>query len=334
MKILITGGCGFVGSNLAIFLNKKKKIKVETLDNLTRKGSRFNLLTLKKNSIKNYNFDILNYKKFSKLKKYDLIIDCCAEASIQYSKKNINKVLNTNLIGTFNTLKKASMDKSKIIFLSTSRVYSINKIRENYKKNNLKLIDEKFSNDSPISIYGFTKLASEKIIQEYSYIKNIRFIINRCGVLSGYNQFGKQDQGFLSLWVWSHLIKKNLKYIGFGGKGEQSRDVLDIDDLNNLIYLQILKFDKINNKIFNVGGGKKNSITLKRLTYLTEKVTKNKVNFKSIRKTSNYDVPYFITNNNLVAQTYNWYPKSNINELLIKIYNWQSKNIKNIKKYF
>ena len=332
MKILITGGCGFVGSNLALFLNKKKYINIETLDNLERKGSNFNLLSLKKNNIKNYN--IVNYKKFSKLKKYDLIIDCCAEASIEYSKKNIDKVLNTNLIGTFNTLKKASIDKAKIIFLSSSRVNSINKIRENYKKKHLKSIDENFSNDSPISIYGFTKLASEKIIQEYAYIKDVKFIINRCGVLSGANQFGKQDQGFLSLWVWSHLNKKNLQYIGFGGKGQQSRDVLDIDDLNNLIYLQILNFHKIHNKVFNVGGGKKNSITLKKLTYLVEKITKNKVRFKSIRKTSNYDVPYFITNNNLVTQTYNWYPKTNINKLLIKIYNWQLTNLKNIKKYF
>mgnify|MGYP001376645189 FL=1 len=81
MKILITGGCGFVGSNLCIFL-KKKKYKITSLDNLSRKGSKYNLELLKKKKIKNLKIDIQNYKKISKLPKYDLIIDCCAEAAV------------------------------------------------------------------------------------------------------------------------------------------------------------------------------------------------------------------------------------------------------------
>ena len=126
MKILITGGCGFVGSNLAIFLKKKlKNSKIFSLDNLFRKGSKINQLRLKKNKIKNYRFDIINFKKIQNLKKFDLIIDCCAEPAIEASKKDPDRVFNTNLIGTFNILKKCAKDNSKIIFLSSSRVYSI-----------------------------------------------------------------------------------------------------------------------------------------------------------------------------------------------------------------
>ena len=133
MKILITGGCGFVGTNLALFLNSKG-FKVASLDNLSRKGSNYNLSLLKVKKIKNFNFDIYNFNKIKKLPKYDLIIDCCAEAAVEVSKKNIDKVINTNLIGTLNILKKVKKDKSRIIFLSSSRVYPIKEINNVVKK--------------------------------------------------------------------------------------------------------------------------------------------------------------------------------------------------------
>ena len=216
MKILITGGCGFIGSNLAIFLKKKiKNLKIFSLDNLFRKGSRINLKNLNNSNIKNYKIDIKNYKKISKLPQFDIIIDCCAEPAIEVSKHDPDRVINTNLIGTYNLLKKSIIDKSKIIFLSTSRVYSINKLNKFKNKINLKkkiryLIDENFSTESPISLYGLTKLSSENLIREFSYSNNINYIINRFGVVAGPWQFGKIDQGFISLWVARHFNKKKI----------------------------------------------------------------------------------------------------------------------------
>ena len=86
MKILITGGCGFVGTNLCLYLNDRGH-KIYSLDNLSRKGSKYNLNLLKKNKIKNYRFDITNFKNIDLLPKFDLIIDCCAEAAVEISKK-------------------------------------------------------------------------------------------------------------------------------------------------------------------------------------------------------------------------------------------------------
>ena len=114
--------------NKHCFTFSKKKYKIHCLDNLSRKGSKYNLELLKKNYIKNYNFNINNQKEIKKLPKYNLIIDCCAEAAVEISKKKIDKVINTNLIGTINILKKAKNDKSKIIFLSSSRVYPIDQL--------------------------------------------------------------------------------------------------------------------------------------------------------------------------------------------------------------
>ena len=137
MKVLITGGCGFVGSNVAIFL-KKRNFSVSSLDNLSRKGSLFNLKLLRQSKIKNYKIDIGNYKKIKKIPKFDLIIDCCAEAAVEVSRDELDRVFDTNLVGTLNILKKAKKDKSTVIFLSSSRVYPIELLNKFYKLNDTK----------------------------------------------------------------------------------------------------------------------------------------------------------------------------------------------------
>lgn len=339
MKILVTGGCGFVGANICISL-KKINHKVFSLDNLSRKGSNYNLKILKNLKIKNFNIDISKYNKFFKLPKFDLIIDCCAEAAVEISRNELDRVINTNLIGTFNILKKIRKDNSKIIFISSSRVNSISSINDILKKKKLyypikiiKKIDQNFETSKPKSIYGFTKLASEMLIEEFAYAFNIKYIINRSGVLSGPLQFGKQDQGFVSLWIWSHIIKKNLKYIGYGGKGHQVRDVLHIDDLTDLIKIQIKNFNKINNETFSIGGSTKSYTSLIKLTKICEKISKNKIKFKKKTQSSIYDIPYFISDNTKITKTYGWKPKRDIINIVNDTYEWLINNKEQLKKY-
>jgi len=341
MKILITGGCGFVGSNIAIYLKKKlKKAKICSLDNLTRRGSIYNQKRLKKYKITNFNINIENCNKVKLLPKFNLVIDCCAEPAIEASKKEPTRVFNTNLLGTFNVLNKCIKDKANILFLSSSRVYSIEKLRKLVKNLNIinslkinKKIDEKFETHEASSLYGFTKLASEKLIKEFFYKTNLKYIINRFGVIAGPWQFGKQDQGFVSLWVAKHFFKKNLSYIGFGGNGHQVRDVIHINDVCKIILIQIKRLRSINNDTFNIGGGANNTISLKNLTAKCQKLTKNKIHLKKISKTSTFDIPYYVTDNSKISKFYKWKPAHNIDKLINDIYNWLSENHK-FKKFF
>ena len=341
MKILITGGCGFVGSNIAIFLKKKlKKVNICSLDNLTRKGSKQNSRRLLNHNIKNFKINIEKFEKIKLLQKFDLIIDCCAEPAIEVSKKEPDRVFNTNLIGTFNILKKCINDKANIIFLSSSRVYSIKKLRSLVKNLNIKKplkirtkIAEKFETESASSLYGFTKIASEKLIKEFFYNTQLKYLVNRFGVIAGPWQFGKQDQGFVSLWMANHFFKKKLSYIGFGGNGHQVRDIIHIKDVCNIILLQIQNIKKVNNQIFNIGGGVRNKISLKDLTIRCEKITKNKIRISKNKKTSLFDIPYFVTDNSKIYKFYKWKPSHSIDMLLYDIYTWLKEN-KNFKKLF
>ena len=332
MKILITGGCGFVGSNLAIYFKDNHiGTQINSLDNLSRKGTLLNFYRLKKKKIKNFKIDISNNKAVGSLPRYDLIIDCCAEASVETSKKNVDVVFNTNLLGTYNILKKCKKDKSNLIFLSSSRVYSIQKLRS-LKKNNI-LINEKFDTSGAKSIYGFCKYSSEHLIKEFSFMYKIKYIINRFGVISGPWQFGKQDQGFVSRWVWKHMNKKKFYYIGFGGKGSQIRDVIHISDVCKLIGLQIKKIRNIHNFTINVGGGRKNAISLQNLTKICQKITFNKIKIFSKKNTSEYDIPYYVTDNSKVQKIYKWKPEKKILHIVQDMYKWMILNKKILRKY-
>ena len=237
-------------------------------------------------------------------------------------------------------LEKQLKDKSNIIFLSSSRVYSIKKLRNLVKNLNLKKslklkhkINEEFDTSEVSSLYGFTKLASEKLIKELFFGLKQKYLINRFGVIAGPWQFGKQDQGFVPLWVARHLLRKKISYIGFGGLGNQVRDVIHIDDVCEIIYLQLKKFNQIYNNTFNIGGGLTNAISLNKLTIKCQGITKRKTIINSVKKTSNYDIPYFITDNKKLKKFYNWLPKKNIDKIIGDIFIWLNQN-KILLKYF
>ena len=170
-------------------------------------------------------------------------------------------------------------------------MYSISRLRNFSKSLNIskplkikKKINENFDTTNASSLYGFTKLASEKLIREIFFNTKLKYIINRFGVIAGPWQFGKQDQGFVPLWVAKHYLKKKLSYIGFGGYGNQVRDVIHIDDVCEIISIQIKKLKKINNNTFNIGGGLKSYISLKDLTSKCQKITNNKIIIKKCLK--------------------------------------------------
>lgn len=334
-SILITGGCGFVGSNLAIYLQKElKNFFIFSADNLNKNYSKFNLNILRKMKIKNYKVDISSNKFLKIKKKFDFIIDCSADPAVENSRKETRSVFNNNLKTTFNILEKTKKDKSKIIFISSSRIYPIIESKKKFRNKNNSFFDEQTQTDGIKSLYGFTKFASELLIKEYSYIFNIKYIINRSGIITGPLQFGKVEQGVISLWLWRHLNNLKLDYIGFGGKGHQIRDILYVDDFSLLIKKQILAFSKINNQLFCIGGGKKNSITLKQLTAKCQKITENIPYIGSIPKSSMYDIPIFVSSNKKIKKFYNWSPKTDINQILKLNLKWLEDNYKKIKKFF
>ena len=129
------------------------------------------------------------------------------------------------------------------------------------------------------------------------------------------------------------MLRKKLSYIGFGGYGNQVRDLLHIDDVCNIVHLQIQKLIKVNNETFNIGGGPRNSISLKNLTKKCEILTKNKIKIKKTSTTSIFDIPYYVTDNKKIFKYYKWSPSKNINDILSDIYIWL-KNNKKIRNYF
>ena len=98
--------------------------------------------------------------------------------------------------------------------------------------------------------------------------------------------------------------------------GNQVRDIIHVEDVCELILEQINKINKINNKIFNVGGGLNNSISLKELTIKSRKITKNDIYIGKITKTSNYDIPYYVTNNRKIYSFYKWRVKRDLETII------------------
>ncbi|TBR17604.1 NAD-dependent epimerase/dehydratase family protein [bacterium] len=343
-NVLITGGAGFIGSNLAVsFKRKYPKLNVIVLDNLKRRGSEMNLPRFKPEGINFIHGDIRCQEDLTFANKIDLLIECSAEPSVLAGyTDNPRYIINTNLTGTVNCLELARKNKADVVFLSTSRVYPyglINSIKAKEIKTRLQWqpgqkikgwsldgLNVDFSTDGPKTLYGATKLSSEIILEEYITNYGLKGVINRCGVIAGPWQFGKADQGVFTFWMLAHYFKKSLKYIGFGGKGKQVRDILHVDDLFDLIDLQVSKLDKINGRVYNVGGGNRVSLSLLEATQYCREITGNKIEIGKEPVNRPGDINIYITDNKKAANDLGWYPKRGSKKIMSDIFNWVKAN--------
>lgn len=353
MKVLITGGAGFVGSNLALaFKNANPAARVVAVDNLRRRGAEMNLNIFKKHGVQFVHGDVRNYTDLDDVPgTFDVMIEASAEPSVLAGLNDSpNYVLQTNLSGTLNCLEVGRKKAGSLVFLSTSRVYSIAPLRgiplretdtrfeivddQSVTGLSQRGVSETFPTHLPRSLYGATKLASEMIIQEYVHSYGLRAVINRCGVIAGPGQFGKVDQGVFTLWVANHFFKLPLKYLGFGGKGKQVRDLLHPDDLFTLISRQVNRIDECAGQVFNVGGGEKTTVSLRELTALCQQVSGNQVSITEHPETSPMDIPLYISDYSKIAASFDWHPKRTVRDIVEDIHKWIRLNEEQLKHIF
>ena len=346
-RFLITGGAGFVGSNLAMALRLAfPEVKIVALDNLYRRGSELNVPRLEKAGVEFHRGDVRDPKTFPR-DAFDVLVECSAEPSVLAGQDGSpDYVFQTNLVGAYHCLEKARADSGKIIFLSTSRVYPVAALEAHPwheeptrfawedGKNGIthRGVAESVDLDGARSLYGYTKLSAEQLIEEYRAAYGLKSIINRCGVIAGPWQFGKVDQGVASLWVLAHHFRRPLSYIGYGGKGKQVRDFLHVDDLCDLIVEQIRNFDLWDGWQGNVAGGLSNTASLCELTTLCEEVTGKKISIKSVPENRPFDLRLFIGDcAKLFART-SWRPERNVRQIVSDIHGWVKENEKALAK--
>ena len=338
MRILITGGAGFVGSNLALALRTELPgAEVVCLDNLYRRGSELNVPRLEKAGAKFHRGDVRDPAAFP-AEPFDFLIECSAEPSVLAGQDGSPDYLfQTNIVGAYNCLEKARQWRSKFIFLSTSRVYPIARLEAHpWREEATRFawadhgtpgissrgVSETVDLNGARSLYGYTKLSAEQLIEEYRASFGLRAVINRCGVIAGPWQFGKVDQGVASLWVMAHQFQRPLSYIGYGGTGKQVRDFLHVADLCDLIREQIRDFDRWDGWLGNVAGGLAHSVSLCELTALCREITGRETPIKSIAENRPNDLRLFVADCARLFQHTHWRPQRDVRRIVQDTHAW------------
>jgi CDP-paratose 2-epimerase len=276
MKILVTGGAGFVGSHVAEYYATRNE-EVIVFDNL----SRAELLGYEtQNAMYNWNYlkgyenielikgDIRDAETIKDVAKYaDVIIHTAAQTAVTTSLIDPRTDFEVNAFGTFNVLEAARLSKNNpcVIFCSTNKVYgdNVNKIPVREKEIRYEFADEKYKNGIPEEFstdlcehtpYGASKFTGDIYVQDYAQRNEIDAVVFRMSCIYGTRQFGVEDQGWVAWFSIATLLEKPITIYG---DGKQVRDVLYVADLVKAFDDFVEKRDKLHHGVYNIGGGDK-----------------------------------------------------------------------------
>lgn len=339
-RLLITGGAGFVGSNLAVSLaTRHPDWEVVALDNLYRKGSELNLPRLEEVGVEFVKGDVREPEQLQRLPEISAMIECSAEPSVMSGVDgDTGYLMHTNLTGAYNCLELARRDGAFLVFLSTSRVYPVApQVALSLKETPTRFeiaagqevrgvspagISEDFPLEGARTLYGATKLAAELLIEEFRTGLGVPAVIDRCGVIAGPWQMGKVDQGVFTHWMLAHRFRNPLSYIGFGGNGKQVRDLLHVEDLVDLVERQLLDPEAWDGRTVNVGGGRECSLSLRETTEICQRLTGNEVEITPVEETRVGDVPIYLSDCTRLFSLDEWRPRRSAEQVLADIHEW------------
>lgn len=337
MKLLITGGCGFLGSNLASDALARGDDLV-VFDNLYRNGSRENLAWLQ--GQRQFAFehgDIRNQNDITRVVqsfKPDAIFHLAGQVAMTTSIANPRMDFEVNVVGTHNLLEAVRLyaPEAIVAYSSTNKVYgdlkqyTYSETETRYQCNEHPYgFDEKVQLDFH-SPYGCSKGAADQYMLDYARIFGLKTVVFRHSSMYGGRQFATYDQGWVG-WFCQKAVEasKGLLKEPFtiSGTGKQVRDVLHADDIKRLYMAAVINVEKAKGHAFNIGGGVENSLSLLELFALLEKISNVKLEYTKLPVRES-DQQVFIADIAKARQLLNWQPLVSSKEGVARMVEWVS----------
>lgn len=339
MNILINGGCGFLGSNLASY-GIEQGHKITVFDNLSRFGSTDNLkwlytlgdFTFVHGNTHNKN----DIETLIKQGQFDAVFHLAGQVAMTTSIENPYKDFEINTIGAVNlldSLRKYS-PHTTVFFSSTNKVYG-DLEQYTYKETDTRYICEEFPNGFDESIpldfrspYGCSKGAADQYMLDYHRIFGLKTTVFRHSSMYGSRQFATYDQGWVGWFVEKALEKlKNPKCEPFtiSGNGKQVRDILHARDMISLYYTALEHADEVCGEAYNIGGTMEQSLSLLELFTLLEKQLGIKMEYEQLPVRQS-DQKVFVADITKIQKKIGWTPKVSAKEGVTEMTNW----VKNI----
>ncbi len=334
MKTIITGGAGFIGCNAAS-RQLARDHEVVVIDNLSRIGGERNLEWLRSQGRLTFlNADITNAGEMKQIfrthQDADLVFHLAGQVAVTTSVSDPRSDFEANALGTFNVLEAARLAdiQAPIIFSSSNKVYGGLEnagIVERDGRHAYLELDTGISEQQPLdfhSPYGCSKGAADQYVRDYNRIYGLQTVVFRQSCIYGYRQFGVEEQGWV---VWFMIAAMLGQPITLYGDGKQVRDVLFIDDLLDAFDAAAVNIDQTRGKIYNIGGGPHNILSLHELLdYLGEKQN-GAVPYKQADWRPG-DQKIYVSDIRKAKEEFGWAPKICVKRGLNLVYDWVASN--------
>ncbi|MBN1445632.1 MAG: SDR family NAD(P)-dependent oxidoreductase [Candidatus Omnitrophica bacterium] len=339
-NILITGGAGFIGVNLAKSLLEKRNSQVIVYDNLSRKGVENNLQWLRSQKYKNLKFikgDVRDYKKLKEaVKGCGEVYHLAAQVAVTSSVEDPIEDFGINAEGALYVLEavRKLSPGAVFIFTSTNKVYGeLLHLKLKEGKTRYILTEKKKGVSEAESLdfhspYGCSKGTADQYVRDYYRIYGLKTVVFRQSCIYGEHQYGNEDQG----WVAHFIIKSLLgRKINIYGDGKQIRDLLEVSDLIRAYGAALRKIDKAKGEIYNIGGGAENAFSLLELIAFLKKEMKKEIEY-DFDEWRPGDQKVFISDNTKLKKELGWSPSVSKEKGIRKLIGWIENNIDIIKR--
>lgn len=321
MRYLITGACGFLGSNVAAEVLKRGDT-LFAFDNLSRFGSEKNLAWLRAQGELNWlHGDVRNQNDVEnavRLAKPDRIFHLAGQVAMTTSIQNPRLDFETNVLGTFNVLEavRKISPETGLIYSSTNKVYG-DLEQFTYEETPTRYVCKEhprgFKEDTPLdfrSPYGCSKGAADQYILDYTRIHGLKAAVFRHSSIFGTRQFATSDQGWVGWFVQKALETKRDPKTKFtiSGTGKQVRDILFSEDIIKCYFKASEFLNKISGQAFNIGGGIANSLSLLELFQILEEELQVKLQYDQLDWRQS-DQRVFIADIEKAQEMFHWKPE-------------------------